>query len=666
MEQTISANGGSINFNYTLGCGSGSSVTGESNVEWITVGVDDSNNVITVNVAPNTSGEDREGTVKILINGIECLSENARINFTQQKEEGGGGDDCPTHSETIDCTDYSQEEVVSINFHVTGETTFDCNGGTVTVQPYVTYTNYCLVTSNTVDCHGTVISSTTSKKNDPQGNKTKNVGEQSSFTFDAIDCTQIPVGETRTNEHTFNASYGGKTTALTVTQTCQSCEEPEEHNPFFEVNFNQLNGGSWYYNELRNLGAPFVVSSSTWNGSSYQWTDVTITIDDTNYAQYITFDNGTPIAGNTTAKTFRMKFKDNMPNEPKNGIHVTVKQNGTDLSSGATFNVLHLDDILYNDIRPYVVRISYERPSTESPSGVPERYGYYLHFKSYGDTNPFNDNYTTNEPITVNNKVTFFADDNNCFTTFINGSDCAGQSCGHPQGLSNRPYINANESDTLVYDANPITYANNIKNGLFLRNATEACVGVDGSGFVYRYSETDIDFLGATSGSTIMQGYKSGASSVDSYYDGVRSVYLKIPDQSELQIVEGPHVLKASQVTFNSDDGDTTVSVYEDGIVFVDSSDTVFVGEAFSSITQFEATAYPDKSYNSIQACQLFNGTVPLDDFGKPTCFNDIVIEDGELIRRDESIPSPTVAMHIELDEEPSDTQAMHIETDNN
>lgn len=442
-------------------------------------------------------------------------------------------------------------------------------------------------------------------------------------------------------------------------------DDPEpEHNPFFKVDFNQLNGGSWYYNELRTSGAPFVVSSSTWNGSSYQWTDVTIAIDNTDYAQYITFDNGTPISGNDIARTFRMKFKDNMPNETKNGIHVTVKQNGTGLSSGATFNVHHVDDILYNDIRPYVVRISYEKPSTQSPSGVPERYGYYLHFKSYGDTNPLNGNNTTNEPIAVNNKVTFFADDNNCFTTFIDGSDCAGQSCGHPQGLSKRPYINANESDTLVYDANPITYANNIKNGVLLRNATEACVVEHG--FEYRYSETDIDFLGVTSGSTIMQGYKSGASSVDCYYDGVRSVYLKIPNQNELEIVEGPHVLKASQVTFNSDDGDTTVSVYEDGIVFVDSGDTVLVGEAFSSITQFEATAYPDKSYNSIEACQLFNGTVPLDDFGQHTCFNDIVIEDGELIRRDESIPSPTVAMHIELDEEPSDTQAMHIETDNN
>ena len=42
-----------------------------------------------------------------------------------------------------------------------------------------------------------------------------------------------------------------------------------------------------------------------------------------------------------------------------------------------------------------------------------------------------------------------------------------------------------------------------------------------------------------------------------------------------------------------------------------------------------------------------------------------IVIEDGELIRRNESIPSPTVAMHIELDENPSSTQAMHIEEEN-
>ena len=112
MEQTISANGGSINFNYTLGCGSGSSVTGESNVEWITVDVDDSNNVITVNVAPNTSGEDRKGTVKILINGIECLSENARINFTQQKEEGGGGgggdeDECTNPTYTLDLSENS-------------------------------------------------------------------------------------------------------------------------------------------------------------------------------------------------------------------------------------------------------------------------------------------------------------------------------------------------------------------------------------------------------------------------------------------------------------------------------------------------------------------------------------------------------------------------------
>ena len=407
--------------------------------------------------------------------------------------------------------------------------------------------------------------------------------------------------------------------------------EPEpEHNPFFKVDFKHLNGGSWHYNELRNNGgindgAPFVVSSSTWNGSSYQWADVTITIDDTGYAQYITFDSGTPISGNNTAKTFRMFFKDNMPNETKNGIHVTVKQNGTDLSSGATFNVDHVNDILYNDIRPYVVRISYEKPSTQSPSGVPERYGYYLHFKSYGDTNPLNGNYTTNEPIAVNNKVTFFADDNNCFTTFIDGSDCGGQSCGHPQGLPNRPYINANESDTLVYDANPITYANNIKNGVLLRNATEACV-VD-HGFEYRYSETDIDFLGATSGSTIIQGYKSGASSVDSYYDGVRSVYLRIPKQNELKITEGPHVLKASQVTFNSNNGDTTVSVYEDGAVFVDSGETA--GEMFSSITQFETEVYPNKSYSYIEACSLFNG----EDLNQH-CINDIAINNqGELIR---------------------------------
>jgi len=329
-----------------------------------------------------------------------------------------------------------------------------------------------------------------------------------------------------------------------------------------------------------------------------------------------------------------------------------------------SFTITQEGRVRYNEIRPYVVRISYENPSTQSPSGVPERYGYYLHFKSYGDTNPLNGNNTTNKPIAVNNKVTFFADDNNCFTTFIDGSDCAGLSCGHPQGLPNRPYLNANESDTLVYDANPVTYANNIKNGVFLRNATEACV--NDHGFEYWYSETDIDFLGTTSGSTIMQGYKRGASSVDSYYDGVRSVYLKIPDQSELQIVEGPHVLKASQVTFNSDDGDTTVSVYKDGTTFIDSSNIEELPhEMFSSITQFADTVYPNKSYNSIQACQLFNGAVPLDDFGQHTCFNDIVIEDGELIRRDESIPSPTVAMHIELDETPSSTQAIHIEEEN-
>ena len=442
---------------------------------------------------------------------------------------------------------------------------------------------------------------------------------------------------------------------------CQKEQEPT-HDAVFKVDFKHLNGGSWYYNELRTSGAPFVVSSSTWNGSSYQWTDVTITIDDTDYAQHITFDSGTTISGNNTAKTFRMFFKDSMPNDTKNGIHVTVKQNGTDLSSGATFNVHHLDDILYNEIRPYVVRISYEKPSTQSQSGVPERYGYYLHFKSSGDTNPLNGNYTTNEPIAVNNKVTFFADDNNCFTTFIDGSDCGGQSCGKPQGLPNRPYINANESDTLVYDANPITYANNIKNGVLLRNATEACVVEHG--FEYRYDETDIDFIGATSGSTIIQGYKSGASSVDSYYDGVRSVYLKIPKQNELEIVEGPHMLKASQVIFDDgDSGSVTVSVYEDGVAFVDSAETsvATVNESFQNITQFVNTVYPSGYNNEIQSCTIFN----FEDL-EEHCINDIVIEDGELIRRDESIPSPTMAMHIELDEEPSDTQAMHIEEENN
>ena len=440
----------------------------------------------------------------------------------------------------------------------------------------------------------------------------------------------------------FTITYNDNGNVTSTQYTLPYCyvPAPEQHEDMFEVNFNTLPQGFEYSNTGDTHTV--LVTSGTWSESTqnYVFSPVNISFLNSDGLSFAADSRG---SGGGITRSYSVHLSESPENRAVEGIEMKIQQaNNPSNYSSQTFDFRAEETpTYYNEIRPYILECTYQMGENQGGSN------YFLHFKSYEGENGIN----------INKKITFFANSDNYFSTFVNGSNCGGESQQQPQGIGNGPYMNAGEKNTYNCQQAPnsdcISTAS--ERGLFLRFASQECK--QQSGFYnnfYLYNDssglgTKIDFKNE-SGDKFL-GCKDSPCPIESnsYYDGERGVYLKIPNQREIEFVTGPDIFKRSNVIFNAPNGRTTLSVYEDGAVFVDDAPegVATVNEHFQNITQFVQQIYPNNSYTSIEACGLFNGV----DLGEH-CINDIVIEDGELIKRDESLPSSTRAMHIELDNE--------------
>lgn len=453
---------------------------------------------------------------------------------------------------------------------------------------------------------------------------------------------------------TYNDNGNVTSTQYTLPYCYVPAPEPEVEYTF-NVDFDRLNQGFTYDEDCNYTAYTVTVTSKTRTNSSSPWSWVAVNgsfVGQLNGATLNFHDDGQQGQDPTVHKC-TVSINGCPNNEAVSNLKLTITQprEGTSsVSSSMTFNFSAEETpTYYNEIRPYILECTYQMGEKKGGSD------YYLHFKSYEGVNG----------ISVNKKIIFFANPDNYFSTKVNGSNCAGESAQKPQDIGNEPYMKAGEKDTFNCSPTDDCLSIALSRGLFLRFVSQECKGQRNfKDNFYLYNDsyglgTKIDFKNENGDKFL--GCKDGPCPKDSYNDGERGVYLKIPDK--IDFVTGPDISKTSNVIFTAPNGQTTLSVYENGAVFVDDAPegVATVNERFQDITQFVQQVYPNDSYTSIDACGLFNGI----DLGEH-CINDIVIENGELIRRDESIPSPTIAMHIELDETPSSTQAMHIEEENN
>lgn len=415
---------------------------------------------------------------------------------------------------------------------------------------------------------------------------------------------------------TYNDNGNVTNTQYTLPYCYVPTPEPEVQYTF-NVDFDGLSEGFSH----DNLGKTYAirVTSGTRSDSSapYVWQPVSYNFSKTlsNNASFGLIDKGQQ-GGDQTVHGYLVVLNGTPNNTAVSDIKLVITQNGSNNHSEQAFNFRAEETpTYYNEIRPYILECTYQMGENQGGSN------YYLHFKSV-------------DGISVNKKITFFAGLDDKFVSFVNGSNCAGTSEQRPT-LNHEPYLESGEKDTFNCQQTPnndcISTAS--ERGLFLRFVSQECKGQDNfKENFYNYDGTNISFKGESS--SVILGCKGDNCPIDSmsYNDGSgRSVWLsipkKIPGQTGIEFVEGPHILKTSQVTFNAPIGNTTVSVFQDGVVFVDSGETA--GKMFSSITQFADTVYSGKSYSYIESCSLFNG----EDLNQHR-IDDIEINDqGELIR---------------------------------
>ena len=422
----------------------------------------------------------------------------------------------------------------------------------------------------------------------------------------------------------FTITYTEDGNVTTTSYTLPYCyvPAPSETEYTFNVDFDGLNQGFTYNEGCDYTSYTVTVTSRTKSSSSstWGWANINSVFNKqlTNGATLKFTDNGSQ-GSDQTIHSCTVSINGCPDNTAVSDIQLTITQDGSNNHSSQTLNFRAEETpTYYNEIRPYILECTYMKGEDMGGSN------YYLHFKSV-------------DGISVNKKITFFAGLDDKFVSFVDGSNCGGTSEQRPT-LNHEPYLESGEKDTFNCQQTPnndcISTAS--ERGLLLRFVSQECKGQDNfrENF-YNYDSTNISFKGESS--TVILGCKGDNCPMDSmsYNDGSgRSVWLSIPKktpgQTGIDFVKGPDILKTSQVTFNAPIGNTTVSVFQDGVVFVDSSDTVdaAVGEMFSSITQFADTVYSGKSYSYIEACSLFKG----EDLNQ--CINDIAISDqGELIR---------------------------------
>lgn len=166
----------------------------------------------------NCDETDRKALINVTVKDNNTTVSSATINITQVT---GQCQSCECATETTIVSSNTINEYTHFGIDYTGDTEFNCSGGSITVQPFRKYDEYKEVSSITKDCHGTIIDENVERVYISRGN-VENYGSSSSATFNSVDCSTI--GSDFTSSVTFSVTYGGETEQVTATQTCEYCE----------------------------------------------------------------------------------------------------------------------------------------------------------------------------------------------------------------------------------------------------------------------------------------------------------------------------------------------------------------------------------------------------------------------------------------------------------
>lgn len=452
-----------------------------------------------------------------------------------------------------------------------------------------------------------------------------------------------------------------KTTTTYELPYCYVHSPEPEVQYTFNVDFDGLSEGFSH----DNLGKTYTirVTSGTRSDSSapYDWQPVSHNFSKTlsNNASFGFVDKGQQ-GGDQTVHGYLVVLNGTPNNTAVSDIKLAITQNGSNNHSEQTFNFRAEEVPVYEDIRlvPYITLEQYARPQETSLN-----YKYTLHFKSADNKR-------------VGTTLYFMTGNADNFKVLPNGSSSCQQSITCADYVVSKSEIPLSGNKWLIspYDGEYdglSTYENKDLVKTASASLPDCCE------YTYQANNINIHF-GRNISDASVNGTTNEQPGDNNYLvDGNKRYWLDLSQQTNytnpntnynFTFIEAFHtnniVKLANQVTFNSrEDNEVSVSVYEDGAVFVDevSGNVATVNQKFENITQFVNTVYPS-GYTDIQACSFFDYV----DISQTKQCIPLAIEDGELVKRDESLPSSTRAMHIELDEEPSDTQAMHIEADNN
>lgn len=401
--------------------------------------------------------------------------------------------------------------------------------------------------------------------------------------------------------------------------------EPEVEYTF-NVDFDGLSGEAFHYTDNGDYSDQkytISVTSGTRSNSSspWEWSDI-----DYNFSKGIpTGTAGFVLTQKSTqneVRTYEVSITGTPENAEEQNIILKITQSAnpdtTTNSKQRSFSFVGDEpDYRYNEIRPFMVKVPYEQNRASQ---------YYLFFKSYGNMNG------DQREIAVNKKVTFFEATDDVFVTEISdGGTCDGR-VETTAPRNKRPYMLSGETSNYQ----PSYMISDIMDrGVFIREVSQEC---DQHQLKYLQDYTILSFKVDDTTCEIISGYKGNDGHPDSCRDGVNDVCLIIPGNQDFETITADTVVRrASQVTFNlREDNEVSVSVYEDGVVFVDevSGNVATVNQKFENITQFVNTVY-SSGYTGIQACSFFDYV----DISQAQQCIPVVIKDGELVNMAQTTP---------------------------
>ena len=451
----------------------------------------------------------------------------------------------------------------------------------------------------------------------------------------------------------FTITYNDNGNVTTTSYTLPYCyvPAPEQHEDMFEVNFNTLPQGFEYSNTGDTHTV--LVTSGTWSESTQNYVFSPV---DTSFlnSDGLSFAADSRGSGGGITRSYSVHLSESPENRAVEGIEMKIQQtNNPSNYSSQTFDFRAEEAPTYEQIRivPYIAVEQYQ-----NPPGSDQHNRYSFQFRTVNETNP-------TQSVPVNTDLYFMVNDVDTLKVFANGKaidtyDCQNSSCN-------------NENQFIVTGSNDLKNTWKISNGGWSTYQNiDLITGIDAFAslsecckYAYQTNGILVHFNKTKNTQNSVIGVFGLPSEANYIVEGNKQYWLDLRQQTQyidggqgnfyfsyIEAYDTHHIVKlTNQATFNAGQiNEVSVSIYEDGAVFVDeaSSDVATVGQNFNNITQFVDTVYPS-GYIDIQACGLFNGV----DIGEH-CINDIVIEDGELIKRDESLPSSTRAMHIELDNE--------------